>query len=49
MDTANTERGGKQSILEANERCLASVLKKEIHPLRLGHDIYLLAVYSILY
>lgn len=37
MDTANTEGKGE---LEANGRCLASVLNKEIHSLGLKHDIY---------
>lgn len=29
MDTANTEREGKQSVLEANGRCLISVFKRD--------------------
>ena len=38
MDTANTEREGKQSILKANGRRLTSVLK--------GHDI--LSIYDLM-
>lgn len=30
MDTANTEREGKQSILEASGRCLTFVFKRNI-------------------